>query len=165
MYKNITIVAIQSVFSFLMILFLSISSLDCLTDTNMPKMDYFQLANIIWGDAGETDDHIVPYPDASEDLRNKKEWNQEAAAVKLTDQKRPEDKIDIHGRKLESSSNLENDRGLSASGFCTNSWPELSLSNAVEADQGSLGTEVSKNLTEISKHFSSRGGKIANRWN
>ena len=38
-------------------------------------MDCFQLANIIWGEGGESDDHIVPYPEVNEDVSNKKEWN------------------------------------------------------------------------------------------
>ena len=29
-------------------------------------MDCFQLANIVWGEAGESDDHIVPYPEAED---------------------------------------------------------------------------------------------------
>ena len=56
-------------------------------------MDCFQLANIVWGEAGESDDHIVPYPEASEDLNDKKEWNQEASATKLIEQRRIEASI------------------------------------------------------------------------
>ena len=66
-------------------------------------MTCLQLANIIWGDATESDDHIVPFPEASEDLCNKKEWNQEAAGVTLVEQKKPEAKIDIQGKVIGSS--------------------------------------------------------------
>ncbi|KAI4323523.1 hypothetical protein L6164_023120 [Bauhinia variegata] len=115
-----------------------------------------ELANIIWGEAGDSDDHIVPCPEASEDLKNKKEWNQEAAGNKLTEHKKQEAKTDFHGRKTESSSNLNNSGGISASGFGANSWTDLSLSNAVKTDQGSLGKEVTKNLYEICEYSSPR---------
>ncbi|KAJ1414951.1 protein LNK2-like isoform X2 [Sesbania bispinosa] len=114
------------------------------------------LANIIWGEGGESDDHIVPFPEASEDISNKIELNQEAAVTKLAELKRPEAKTDFHDRKLGSSSNLDNSGGLPASGYGTNSWPDLSLSSAAKIDQDSLGTEVSKSLGEHSKFSSSR---------
>ncbi|XP_028191486.1 protein LNK2-like isoform X2 [Glycine soja] len=115
-----------------------------------------ELANIIWGEGGESDDHIVPYPEVNEDVSNIKEWNQEAAATKLTKLKRPEAKTDFHERKLGSSSNLDNSGELLTSGYGTNAWPDLSLSTSANIDQGSLGTEVSKNLSELSKFSSSR---------
>lgn len=123
-------------------------------------MGCFQLANIIWGEAAESDDHIVPFPEASEDLYKKKEWNQEASGVTLTEQKRPEAKIDFQGRKLGSSSNLDNSKG-----YGVNSWPDLSLSSAANTDQGSLGAEASKSSIEISKYNSSRGSISANCFN
>ncbi|KAK4285390.1 hypothetical protein QN277_002093 [Acacia crassicarpa] len=116
-----------------------------------------ELANIIWGEAGLSDDHIVPYPGVTAaDLGNKKEWNQEAASIKLTEQRRPEVKIDVHCRKQGSTSKLDDGGGLSASGYDTNSWPDLSLSSASKTDQGSLGTEVSKTFSEIRTFNSSR---------
>ncbi|KAK7323322.1 hypothetical protein VNO77_26790 [Canavalia gladiata] len=120
-----------------------------------------ELANIIWGEGLESDDHTVPYPEVNEDLSNKKEWSEEAAATKLTDLKTPEVKTDFHERKLGSSSILDHSGDLPASGYGTNSWPDLSLSSAAKIDQGSLGTEVSKNLSELSKFSSSRGELIA----
>ncbi|KAG5049240.1 hypothetical protein JHK85_010343 [Glycine max] len=123
-------------------------------------MDCFQLANIIWGEGGESDDHIVPYPEVNEDVSNKKEWNQEAAATKLTELKRPEAKTDFHERKLGSSSNLDNSGELPTSGYGTNAWPDLALSSSAKIDHGSLGTEVSNNLSELSKLSSSRGEEI-----
>ncbi|KAJ1413542.1 hypothetical protein SESBI_19618 [Sesbania bispinosa] len=110
-----------------------------------------KLANIVWGEAGESDDHIVPYPESSEDLHNKKEWNQDASAVKLIEQKGIEAKTDFHGRKLGSSSKLDNSAGTSNSGYGTNSWPDLSLSSTAKTDQSSLGTEVSKTSEETIK--------------
>ncbi|KAJ7982325.1 protein LNK2-like isoform X1 [Quillaja saponaria] len=115
-----------------------------------------ELANIIWGEAAESDDHIVPYPKASEHLRNKKEWNQGAATAKLTEQKLPEDKFDMHGQKHWGSSNLDTKGGISASGSGMDSWADLSVFNAVKTDQYSMDTEVSNNLSEISKYGSSR---------
>ncbi|XP_061352881.1 protein LNK2-like isoform X2 [Gastrolobium bilobum] len=119
-----------------------------------------ELANIIWGEEGDNDDHIVPYLKASEDLSNKKEWNQEAATTKLNELKRSEAKTDFDERKLGSSSNLNNSGRLSAIGYGTNSWPDLSLSSAAKIDHGSRGTEESKFFSELSKFSSSRGGKI-----
>jgi len=127
-------------------------------------MDCFQLANIIWGEGGESDDHIVPYPEVNEGVSNKKEFNQEASTTKLTELKRPEAKTDFYERKLRSSSNLDNSVELPVSGYGTHAWPDLSLSSSAKMDQGSLGTEVSKNLRELGK-FSSRIGKIAIYWN
>ncbi|KAL2337153.1 hypothetical protein Fmac_011599 [Flemingia macrophylla] len=115
-----------------------------------------ELANIIWGEGGESDDHIVPYPEVNEDVSNKREWNQEASATKLSELKSLEPKNDFDERKLGSCSNLDNGGELPASGYGTNSWPDLSLSSAAKIDQGSLGTEVSKNLSELSKFSSSR---------
>ncbi|XP_028785111.1 protein LNK2 isoform X2 [Neltuma alba] len=115
-----------------------------------------ELANIIWGDATESDDHIVPFPEGSDDLCNKKEWNQEAAGVTLAEQKKPEANIDFHGKKIGNSSNNDNSKGPSDAGYGKSSWPDSSLSSAAKTDQGTLGTEVSKSLSEISKHSSSK---------
>ncbi|XP_061350014.1 protein LNK2-like isoform X2 [Gastrolobium bilobum] len=94
-----------------------------------------ELGNLIWGETGESDDHIVPYWDKSKDLHNKKELNQEASDLKHIEQKRIEAKTDVHGRKLVSSSKIDNHAGLSASGHGTNSWTDSS-------DQGSLEKDV-----------------------
>ncbi|XP_023879320.1 protein LNK2 isoform X1 [Quercus suber] len=114
-----------------------------------------ELANIIWGEADESGDHIVPYPEASEDYR-KKEWTQEAATNKPTEQRTAGAKTHLHGIKLESSSNHETNGEISTSGFSVDSWPHFSLSNAVKAEQDSMGTGVSNNLTEISTYNSTR---------
>jgi hypothetical protein len=124
----------------------------------------FQLANIIWGEAAESGDHIVPYPEASGDYRKKK-WNQEAATIKPTEQRTAVTEIDFHDRKLESSSNLNTNGEISTSGFGMDSWPHLSLSNAAKSDQDSMGTGVSNDLTESGKYNSSRGGENTNHWN
>lgn len=99
----------------------------------------------------------MPYPEASEDCGNKKELNQEASITKPTEQKTPGAKIDLHGRKLESGSNLGIDGGIVAKGFGMESWPDLSLSNIAKSDEDPLGTEVSNSLSEISKYDTSRG--------
>jgi len=119
-------------------------------------MDCLQLANIVWGEAGESDDHIVPYQEASEDLLDEKKWNQEASPSKLTEQKRTETKTEFHQEKLGSSSKFDTIEGQSASESGTNSWADLSLSSAAKTDQGSWGAEVSKNLGEISKFISAK---------
>jgi len=127
-------------------------------------MENFQLANIIWDEGGEGDDHIVPSPEASEDLKNKKEVNQEPAVCKLNKRKQPETKTDFD-EKLGSSSNLDNNGRQFASGYVANSCSDLSLSSAAKIDQDSLSTELSKYQGELSKLGASRGDKIANCWN
>ncbi|XP_058721757.1 protein LNK2-like isoform X1 [Vicia villosa] len=110
-----------------------------------------ELANIIWDEGGESDDHIVPFPERSEDLRNKKEVNQEPAACKLTKRKQPETKTDFHS-KPGSSSNLDNSGRLLATGYGESSWSDLSLSSAAKIDQGSLGNDPSKTQEETTHH-------------
>ncbi|OMP03633.1 hypothetical protein CCACVL1_02336 [Corchorus capsularis] len=112
------------------------------------------LTNIIWGEAGESDDHIVPYREVGENGRSKKEWSQQTAITKSTEQKTPGDKVDLQGRKLEGSSTSNANGGIATSGFGMGSWPELSLSNAAKTDQESMGSEVSNNLAEVTKYGS-----------
>ncbi|GLT74552.1 hypothetical protein SLA2020_463400 [Shorea laevis] len=118
-----------------------------------------ELTNIIWDEAGENDDHIVPFQEGSEDYRNKKEWSQETANIKPSEQKTPGAKLDFHGGKLESGSNLNVDGGISTHGIGVDSWPDLSLSNVPKTDQDYLGTEVSNNLAEITKYSSTSGAE------
>uniref|UniRef100_A0A2N9FEZ4 Protein LNK2 n=1 Tax=Fagus sylvatica TaxID=28930 RepID=A0A2N9FEZ4_FAGSY len=106
-------------------------------DTHFFACTSTSLANIIWGEAAESGDHIVPYPEASGDYRKKK-WNQEAATIKPTEQRTAVTEIDFHDRKLESSSNLNTNGEISTSGFGMDSWPHLSLSNAAKSDQDSM---------------------------
>lgn len=107
----------------------------------------------------------MPYPEASEDYCNKKEWNQDAANIKPTEQRKAGSKIGLHGRKLESSSDLDTNEDITTSGFGMDSWPDLSLSNAAKTDQDFMDTEVSNDLTESGKYNSGRGGKNINYWN
>lgn len=120
----------------------------------------FQLANIIWDEGAESGDHIVPYPKGSEDCRNKKEWKQEATIIKPTEQKIREAKIDLHAKKLESSSNLVSDDKSSDPRMGVESWPDLPLSNAADSERQSMGTEVSNGLSEITKYDSSKGNVV-----
>lgn len=121
---------------------------------------YFQL-NIIWGGAGETDDHIVPYQGGSENCHGKKEGSQETATLTSTLQNTPRDKVDLHGRKLEGSSNFNTNGGTATSGFHMGSWPELSLSYASKTDQDTMGSEVSNNLLDVTKCGSKNGENIS----
>lgn len=121
-----------------------------------------ELDNIVWDEAGESDDHIVPYQEGSEAYRSKKEWNQETANVKPTEQKAAVAKTDLPGGKLGSCSSLNIDGGFSTSSTGIGSWPKLSLSNAAKAEQDSLGTEDSNNMAEVTK-YSSTGGETGGR--
>ncbi|KAJ9190586.1 hypothetical protein P3X46_001772 [Hevea brasiliensis] len=115
-----------------------------------------ELTDIIWDEAGESDDHIVPYPEASEEY-SKNQWSQEANNSKFNEHKAPGAKVDIHGRNVDGNLNFDSSEGPSAIGFGIDSWPNLSLSTVAKADQDSLDTSVSNNLTEITK-FDSSGG-------
>ncbi|KAK4414534.1 protein LNK2 [Sesamum alatum] len=122
-----------------------------------------ELTNIIWGEAGESDDHIVPYPDQIEEKPpvlfgdpSKKETNQPISNVSPVEQKKPIIKSE-HEVEVDGSSKY--DISEPATGFGIDSWPEgpyPSSSNAAKADQGSLGTAASSNITEGSKNGSCR---------
>ncbi|XP_057976602.1 protein LNK2 isoform X2 [Malania oleifera] len=109
-----------------------------------------ELANIIWGEAGDSDDHIVPYTERSEEKSqvtygdHKTEWKQEAATIN-TESKTHTEKT--YGCKLESTSCFGANEGLSASGFGMESWPVLSLSDAAKPVHDSMAetAPVSKN--------------------
>ncbi|XP_023532742.1 protein LNK2 isoform X2 [Cucurbita pepo subsp. pepo] len=114
-----------------------------------------ELANIIWGEAADSDDHIVPYREASENYYDKKEWHQDTVCTKLMEQKSPGTNVDdTHGRKLESSPG--NEEGTSASNLDNDPLADISLSKPCRIDQDSNGTEVSHELTENSKYNSPR---------
>nr|TKS08896.1 uncharacterized protein D5086_0000101950 [Populus alba] len=114
-----------------------------------------ELTNIIWGEAEDSDDHIVPYPEASEDYCKKKESSEEASTIKSSEQKAPGAKVDTDGRKLESISNVDTSEGTSSLGLDMDRWPNLSSRNAAKTEQDSLETSISNNLTEITKLDSS----------
>ncbi|KAA8519141.1 hypothetical protein F0562_013385 [Nyssa sinensis] len=124
-----------------------------------------ELANIIWGEAGESDDHIVPYPEAGEEKPPalyedgiKKELNQEDANIKPLEQKQSIAKTDFHAGKLQSNG-LYDTNGRSPAGIGMDTCPGLSLSNPAKTDLDSMGTEVSNMLIGIAKCNSSRDEK------
>ncbi|XP_011016297.1 PREDICTED: uncharacterized protein LOC105119807 isoform X2 [Populus euphratica] len=114
-----------------------------------------QLTNIIWGEAEDSNDHIVPYPEASEDYCKKKESSEDASTIKSSEQKAPGAKVDTDGRKLESISNVDASEGTSSLGLDMDRWHNLSSPNAAKTEQDSLETSISNNLTEITKLDSS----------
>ncbi|KAF9686396.1 hypothetical protein SADUNF_Sadunf03G0154200 [Salix dunnii] len=114
-----------------------------------------ELTNIIWGEAGDSDDHIVPYPEAGEDYCKKKESREEAGTIKSGEQKATGAKVDIDGKKLESISNVDTIEGTSSLGLEMDRWPNLSSSDAAKTEQDSLATSISNNLTDITELDSS----------
>ncbi|PKI63010.1 protein LNK2 [Punica granatum] len=114
-----------------------------------------ELANIIWDEAGEGDDHIVPYPEGNN--RNKKEPNQQGAATKRTGQKTLVTEDGFSDAKLESSSNFDKDGRIASSEVSMDSWPDLSSSNFIKDDQEALTAEVSNDVSETAKYDSSKG--------
>ncbi|KAL8529189.1 hypothetical protein ACS0TY_006585 [Phlomoides rotata] len=96
-----------------------------------------ELTNIIWGEAGENDDHIVPYPDQIEEKPpvlfghpTKKETNKQTSTISTSEQKNSTIKAE-HGVKLESSAEY----GTSVPVICLDSWsdgPDPSSSNVTK---------------------------------
>lgn len=103
----------------------------------------------------------MPFPDTSEDDCKKKESSGEAGTINSGVQRAAGAKVDIDGRKLESSSNFDTSEGTSASGVDIDRWPSLSLSNAAKTDRDSFGTSMPNSLTDITKLDLSAGGEIS----
>ncbi|KAL4366773.1 hypothetical protein GQ457_05G021620 [Hibiscus cannabinus] len=116
-----------------------------------------ELTNIIWDEAGETDDHIVPYQEGSGTCRSKTEWSQETATIKSSEEKTLGDKVDLHGRKLEGGSSFNANGGIATSGLSMGLWPELSLSSSAKTDKDSIDGKVSNSLAEVAKSSSNNG--------
>ncbi|KAK8676094.1 hypothetical protein V6N13_034148 [Hibiscus sabdariffa] len=116
-----------------------------------------ELTNIIWDEAGETDDHIVPYQEGSGTCRSKTEWSQETATIKSSEEKTLGDKVDLHGRKLEGGSSFNANGGIATSGLSMGLWPELSLSSSSKTDKDSIDGKVSNSLAEVAKSSSNNG--------
>lgn len=121
----------------------------------------FQLTDIIWGGAGESDDHIVPYPDQVEEKPSnlfgdplKKEINQQTSKTSPPEQKNPRAKAE-HGVELDS--NCKHDTGELAAGFGHTSRsdvpdPSSSSSNVANAEHGGSATAfVTKNIIKSSE--------------
>lgn len=119
----------------------------------------FQLTSIIWGEAGENGEHIVPYPAGKEDDRPKKIQNDDIATLKPSEQKLLGAKLDLHGMKPECFNRSNKNGGITVSSL--DSWPNLSSSEAAKDEQGSVGAGVCDNVTEINECNSSKGGENA----
>lgn len=112
---------------------------------------------MIWGDDGETGDHIVPFKVRSEQL-NRKEGSEDSKTVKQAEQKITGTEIGIHDSRLGSSLSHNVDEGISQPDCCMSSWPDSSISNARDAEPVSSSTELSKCLGEPARYNSTRGG-------
>ncbi|XP_057807826.1 protein LNK2 isoform X3 [Salvia miltiorrhiza] len=120
-----------------------------------------ELTNIIWDEAGESDDHIVPYPDQVEEKPSilfgdppKKEKNQRISNASPPEVKnsptRAEDGVEL-------DSNCINDTGDPETGFDHTSWsdcPDPSLSNVAKAEPDTAGAMITKNIAKSSEHGS-----------
>ena len=118
--------------------------------SNMFDWNDEEISNLIWEETGDGDDHIVPYPEGTEGNHKKKEQDQEDSAIKLVEDRNLQEKDDSHDKKTETSSSMNLSRGIS-SGLLSDSWADLSTSNAV-CNQDFLGTEASKSLAERVKY-------------
>ncbi|XP_039172247.1 protein LNK2 isoform X5 [Eucalyptus grandis] len=108
-----------------------------------------KLTSIIWGEAGENGEHIVPYQAGKEDDRPNKIQNEDITTLKPSEQKLLGAKLDLHGMKLECFNRSNKNGGIAVSRL--DSWPNLSSSEAAKDEQGSVGTGVTDNVTEINE--------------
>lgn len=122
--------------------------------------DEEELTSMIWGDDGETGDHIVPFKVRREQL-SKKERSEESKTLKPAEQTGT--KVNLNDdSKFGSSSGIDVDKGTPPQpDFCMSSWPDSSLSNAREAGPDSSATELSKCLAEPAGYISTRGEKTS----
>ncbi|KAK4787006.1 hypothetical protein SAY86_010839 [Trapa natans] len=114
-----------------------------------------EIANIIWDEDGEGDDHRVPLPGDGKDSSDKSEQNQESAA-KLTGVKAPGVKRSFGNAKQESISTIDKKRRRSSE-VSMNSWPDLSTSSFTKNVQGALTSESTDDLSETAKYDSYKG--------
>lgn len=121
-----------------------------------------QLADIIWGDANDSGDHIVPYPKGSEENKlyayeglSKKKTSQEAnTVVKSGEHKKSEDKNDLLGSKPEDNSYFNTNEELSSPRLNMDSWP------ADISDRDSIGKKVSNDFPDVASLDSVKGNII-----
>ncbi|KAL7120419.1 hypothetical protein ACP275_02G121500 [Erythranthe tilingii] len=122
-----------------------------------------ELTNIIWGEARESDDHIVPYPGQIEEKPSvlfgdptKKEINQQTSNISCVEQKKPTVKSEY---AVELDSSPKYDISEPATEIGLHSWPdgpETSSSNAAKADPESIDVASSSNIANSSKNVSLR---------
>ncbi|KAF5190184.1 Lnk2 [Thalictrum thalictroides] len=129
-----------------------------------------ELGDIIWGEASEVDDHIVPYPSGNEDKplfiygnHRKKQFIQEAKPFKVADQKISGAKDYFSGLTVESDTKCNTKEALDASRAEIDSWPDSPLTNvpceekfAERNTQSSISMQVSEFGTEIPNFDSAR---------
>ncbi|KAG9150678.1 hypothetical protein Leryth_008140 [Lithospermum erythrorhizon] len=119
-----------------------------------------EITNIIWGEARESDDHIVPYPDANEEKHSnsfgdqtKKGWDEEAHSIKP-------DGADFREPELKGNPKYEEDECLE-DGLGLESRPSASISNSTKTEQDSTRMGASSNLTEIPECNASKRGETS----
>ncbi|KAF8043047.1 hypothetical protein BT93_A1402 [Corymbia citriodora subsp. variegata] len=108
-----------------------------------------ELTSIIWGEAGENGEHIVPYPAGKEDDQPDKIQNEDITTLKPSEQKPLGPKLNLHGMKLECFNRSNKNGGIDVSSL--DSWSNLPSSEAAKDEQGSVGAGVSDNVMEINE--------------
>ncbi|KAL9175439.1 hypothetical protein ABFS82_02G112200 [Erythranthe guttata] len=117
-----------------------------------------ELTNIVWGEARESDDHIVPYPGQIEEKPavlfgdpSKKEINQQTTNISSVEQKKPTVKSE-YAVELDSSPKYDTCEPVTGVG----PHSETSSSNAAKADPESIDVAASSNIANSSKNVSLR---------
>ncbi|RWR76179.1 protein LNK2 [Cinnamomum micranthum f. kanehirae] len=122
----------------------------------------FMLVGIIWGDANDSDDHIVPYPKGSEENKlytyeglSKKQTSQEVSiAVKSGENKTSEDKNDLFSSRPEEKSYFNINEELSPPRLDMDSWP------ADTSHRDSIGNKVPNDFPDVTSLDSIKGNII-----
>ncbi|XP_010273217.1 PREDICTED: protein LNK2 [Nelumbo nucifera] len=115
-----------------------------------------ELADIIWGDASEDGNQIVPYPKESEEKSvvtfgdDNKQQNEDYSTIKPAEQNISENKNVVPDSKQGSSSDFEKS-GLSAPGLDIDSWPDLPLSIGV-CNKAYSGIDAQESIGEITNN-------------
>ncbi|KAI4302495.1 hypothetical protein MLD38_038231 [Melastoma candidum] len=130
--------------------------LGSLTETRYTSIDMFDwndeaIANIIWGEAGDSGDHIVPYPDKGEQDGHKKFQNQEPMDNKPTEHNLSGAKLDFQGIRPERSAASKTNGQSSASVMA--SWPNVATSEVAETGLSSLNDEMFSDSVLNGKYF------------
>ncbi|XXG53319.1 hypothetical protein AAC387_Pa03g1427 [Persea americana] len=118
-----------------------------------------ELVGIIWGDANDSDDHIVPYPKGSEQNKlytyeglSKKQTSQGASiAVKSGENKTSEDENDLFGSRPEEKSYFNTNEELSPPRLDMDSWP------ADTSHRDSIGNKVPNDFPDVTSLDSIKG--------
>ncbi|KAI4339093.1 hypothetical protein MLD38_024069 [Melastoma candidum] len=125
----------------------------CILPSDMFDWNDEAIANIIWGEAGDSGDHIVPYPNTGEEDGHKKFPNQEPLDNKPAEHKLSGAKLHFQGIRPERSAASKKNGQSSASAVAL--WPNGNGATSEVAETGvsSLNDEMFSDSVLLSEYF------------